>query len=186
MLKLVIQTNLSLILFLGHCCWRLRSFNSFAQFLDTAGNVVNMYLKCSQIKNYLTIFDRFPFIFGYSIQVVKEVGVKTRKQVLFIDTSCKIWVFPLIPNLLGTKKISCTPMQKDPCYLIWAKYLSLCGVCAGCLEASLARDLLFLQVVQCASVFYQNITDLIFKFHFSPQILCRTGRLQDEAAKEKY
>ena len=120
MLKLVIQTNLSLILFLGHCCWRLRSFNSFAQFLDTAGKVVNIYPEGSQIKNYSTIFDRLPFIFGYLIQVVKEVGAKTRKQVFLIDLQdaklelfllCKKTFVPrrsFIANLLCTKKISCT------------------------------------------------------------------------------
>ena len=117
MLKLV---NPSLIIFLGHCCWRLRSFNSFAQFLHTAGKVVNIYPEGSQIKNYSSIFDRLPFIFGYLIQVVKEVGAKTRKQVFLIDLQdaklelfllCKKTFVPrrsFIANLLCTKKISCT------------------------------------------------------------------------------
>ena len=69
--------------------------------------------------NYLIIFDRFPFIFGYLIQVVKDVGVKTRKQVF--SSICKLQnknfllckkTFvtrrSFIPNLLCTKKISCT------------------------------------------------------------------------------
>ena len=119
-LKSAIQTNLSLILCLGHCCWRFRSFNSFAQFLDSAGKVVNMSVRCSQIMNYLTIFDRPPFIFGFSIQVVKEVGVKTRKQVFLMDASCKIRFFLLFlcsEDLLF--QISCAPKRSLVQYLLY-------------------------------------------------------------------
>ena len=125
MLKLAIQTNLSLIPFLGHCCWRLRSFNSFAQFLNTAGKVFNKYLECWwQIMNYLTIFDRFPFIFGYLIQVVKEVGVKTRKQVFFHwSASCKIRISSCAKKLLWQGdllfQISCAPKRFLVQYLLY-------------------------------------------------------------------
>ena len=125
MQKLAIQTNLSLILFLGHCCWRLRSFNSFAQFLNTAGKVFNKYLECWwQIMNYLTIFDRFPFIFGYLIQVVKEVGVKTRKQVFFHwSASCKIRISSCAKKLLWQDdllfQISCAPKRFLVQYLLY-------------------------------------------------------------------
>ena len=124
MLKLVIQTNLSLILFLGHCCWRLRSFNSFAQFLDTAGKIVNIYPEGSQIKNYSTIFDRLPFIFGYLIQVVKEVGAKTRKQVFLIDLQdAKLELFLLCKKLLCQEdlllQISCAPKRSLVQYLLY-------------------------------------------------------------------
>ena len=79
-----------------------------------------MSVRCSQIMNYLTIFDRHPFIFGFSIQVVKEVGVKTRKQVFLIDASCKIRFFLLFlcsEDLLF--QISCAPKRSLVQYLLY-------------------------------------------------------------------
>ena len=122
MQKLAIQTNLSLILFLGHCCWRLRSFNSFAQFLDTAGKVVNkyIYLECLQIKNYLTIFDRYPFNFWlFDSGGQGSRGEDPKTGFSHWSASCKIRFFLLFlcsEDLLF--QISCAPKRFIVQYLL--------------------------------------------------------------------